>query len=244
MRELDDRVAIVKAHILGDGAQESNIQPAESDEDRIFSERGALTPPYPPDVLCQLLEHSCALRQNIDAYVTNIDGFGWRPEPVIDLDASDADQRIANAVALDKVGDTMLSMGEDVPLDALPNFDNLVSADQIESIKNSLRVMMRVEKSALENFFDFCCPESSFVALRRITRQDLEVLGNAYWEVIRNGKGQVAQFNYVPGFTVRLMPLDKRYTDVEVKVKSTDLKYERVSIRKRFRRFVQVFERR
>jgi capsid portal protein len=39
------------------------------------------------------------LRPNVDAYTTNIDGFGHRFEPVIDLDAEDADKLVAQAAA-------------------------------------------------------------------------------------------------------------------------------------------------
>jgi capsid portal protein len=64
---------------------------------------GAVAPPYDPETLCLLLENSNSLRQNIDAYVTNIDAFGHRFEPVIDLDADDADQRIANAMYIERL---------------------------------------------------------------------------------------------------------------------------------------------
>ena len=63
---------------------------------------GAVTPPYDPETLAILFENSSSLRQNVDSYVTNIDAFGHRFEPVIDLDASDADQHIANALAIER----------------------------------------------------------------------------------------------------------------------------------------------
>jgi hypothetical protein len=49
------------------------------------------------------MEHSNSLRQNVDAYATNIDGFGHRFEPAIDFDADDADQRVADSIYLDRV---------------------------------------------------------------------------------------------------------------------------------------------
>jgi hypothetical protein len=33
---------------------------------------------------------------------------------------------------------------------------------------------------------------------------DLEVTGNAFWEVLRDGKGDLARLVYVPSYTVRL----------------------------------------
>ena len=42
---------------------------------------GALFPPYDPEVLSSLMEHSNSLRPNVDAYKTNVDGFGFRSSP-------------------------------------------------------------------------------------------------------------------------------------------------------------------
>jgi len=101
---------------------------------------------------------------------------------------------------------------------------------------------MRHERSRLESFFEYCCVDSSFVTLRRRTRLDLELLGNGYWEVLRNGGGQIVQFVYVPGFTVRLLPLDPELVEIDHKVKLSDLAFETMKVRHRFRRYVQVFE--
>jgi hypothetical protein len=96
-----DVVPLVKAHILGDSrAADSNVI-AGVDDANAFVGTGALDPPYNPVTLCALLENSNSLRQNIDAYQTNIDAFGHRFEPVIDLDADDADQHIANALCIE-----------------------------------------------------------------------------------------------------------------------------------------------
>ena len=73
-----------------------------------------------------------------------------------------------------------------------------------------LRQAARVERARLDAFFDFACFDHSFfVDLRRRTRQDLEVTGNAFWEVLRDGKGDLARLVYVPSYTVRLLPLDR-----------------------------------
>ena len=54
-------------------------------------------PPYDPEAMCLLVEHSNSLRQNVDAYATNIDGFGFRFDPVIDFEAEDAPAREPSA---------------------------------------------------------------------------------------------------------------------------------------------------
>src|SRR5262249_46207386 len=105
VRELADRVPLIKAYLAGqERVAESNAMPWTDVEQReqVFAGMGAVIPPYDPETLAILFENSSSLRQNVDAYVTNIDAFGHRFEPVIDLDASDADQRIANALYVER----------------------------------------------------------------------------------------------------------------------------------------------
>lgn len=96
------------------------------------------------------------------------------------------------------------------------------------------------EKAKILNFFKFCNPEESFVSIRRKTRRDLETTGNAYWELLRNGRGELAGIVHVPSYTVRLTRLDEDFTDVKVPVRADDLEYEEIPYRKRFRRYVQI----
>jgi PBSX family phage portal protein len=114
--------------------------------------------------------------------------------------------------------------------------------EEISKRKREVAEAMRMEKSRLENFFDFCCVDISFVTLRRRTRQDIEVLGNGYWEVLRNGAGEIVQFVYVPGFTIRLLSLDPVLVEVDAKIKISELTFDTIKVRRRFRRYVQVFE--
>ena len=79
-----------------------------------FQAAGALEPPYDPEGLCLLVEHSNALRQNLDAYAVNIDGFGHRFEPAIDFEAEDADARVSGGMRVESSRD-----GEVVDLAAL-----------------------------------------------------------------------------------------------------------------------------
>jgi len=231
IRELTDRVALVKAHIVGrDRVADSNAMPWTDVDQReqVFAGMGAVTPPYDPETLALLFENSSSLRQNVDAYVTNIDAFGHRFEPVIDLDASDADQRIANALYVERA---RANAGQLVP-----------TPEEVAAKKNEVTEHMRIERSRLETFFDFCCVDLSFVTLRRRTRQDIEVMGNGYWEVLRNGAGDIVQLVYIPGFTMRLLPLDPELVDVDTKVKVSELSFDTMKVRRRFRRYVQVFE--
>ena len=241
VEQLGERVPLVKAHLVGrERVADSNVVAGVDDAERVFVGTGAVAPPYDPDTLCLLLENSNSLRQNIDAYVTNIDAFGHRFEPVVDLDASDADQRIANAIYIER-----LKLKEDPRRRDDPDVRALSTTptpEEVAARKREVAELMRMERSRLENFFEYCCVDSSFVTLRRRMRLDLELLGNGYWEVLRNGAGEIVQFVYVPGFTVRLLPLDPELVEIDHKVKISDLAFDTVKVRCRFRRYVQVFE--
>lgn len=234
---LGEREPLVKAHFLERDTQPSNVQPIErkAADERIFSGEGALAPPYGPDVLVKIFEHSNSLRQNIDAYCVNIDGNGHRFEPVIDLDEDDAFDRVKDAIFLERIAEAE-SEGEEIsdlefPVD-----------EEIEERIETIREEMRLEKAKLEVFFKFCAIDESFVSLRKRTRQDKEIMGSGYWEVIRNGVGDPVQFNYIPGFTIRLLPLDKDLVEVDMDIKRTPFTYSTIKVTRRFRRFIQVFE--
>jgi capsid portal protein len=78
VHELGDRVALIKAHVIGrERVAESNAMPWADAEQReqVFAGMGVIAPPYDPETLAILFENSSSLRQNVDAYVTNIDAI-------------------------------------------------------------------------------------------------------------------------------------------------------------------------
>ena len=224
--------AILKAVVVGrDVADAASHEAGESET--LFQSAGALVPPYDPEALCLLVEHSNALRQNLDAYAVNIDGFGHRLEPAIDFEAEDADARVADAIFLERAA--ARERGElDMGAELEP------TADEVAARKRELIHLARIERARLQSFFDFCCFDHSFVDLRRRTRQDLETTGNAFWEVLRDGRGELARLVYVPSHTVRLMPLDPAPVEVQDRVQVSPVAFEAVPARRRLRRFVQV----
>ena len=209
-----------------DRGEDPVSRPGGEERDTAFSSAGALAPPYDPEALCLLVEHSNSLRQNVDAYSTNIDGFGHRLEPAIDLDADDADREIAEAIFLEQV--------EDGSIPEPP------SDEAIATRKKQLQQTARVERARLAAFFESCGFDHSFVDLRRRTRQDLEVTGNAYWEVLRDGRGRLARLVYVPSYTVRLMPLDLDPVEVKERARVSSVAFEPMTARRRLRRYLQV----
>jgi PBSX family phage portal protein len=231
---VDARVQeIFKAIVVGARVPDATSIPGGEGVGALFGVSGALEPPYDPEALCLLFEHSNSLRQNVDAYATNIDGFGHRLDPAIEFDADDVDRRVGECIYLERLaarerGD----FGVDVELEPTP--------DEIKTRRLELVQLARAERARLMGFFESCSFEHSFVELRRRTRQDLEVTGNAYWEVIRNARGEVARLFYVPSYTMRLLPLDPKPVDVPETIRVSPVAIERVSTRQRMRRFLQI----
>ncbi|MFO7180903.1 MAG: phage portal protein [Pseudomonadota bacterium] len=227
-RELEQRATVLLKAFVAGSAVPSPASRAPGEEQNVFSGTGGLEPPYDLHALCRLFEHSNSLRQNVDAYATNIDAFGYRFEPVIDFDAADAREKVREALRLERLA-------------AAPLLEpSAIDDAAIDAKTSELGAAARTEKARLESFFEFCCSEQSFVSLRRRTRQDLEVTGNAYWEVLRDGKGDVARFVYVPACTVRLMPLELEPVELDERIRVSPITFEKIRTRRRLRRFVQV----
>jgi PBSX family phage portal protein len=224
---------ILKAVVVGARAQDPASRPGGEDLVGAFTAAGAIEPPYDPEALCLLMEHSNSLRQNVDAYATNIDGFGHRFEPAIDFDADDADQRVGDTIYLERL--SARDKG-DLPADTVLQPTN----EEVTERKRELQQLARIERARMESFFDFCCFDHSFVDLRRRTRQDLEVTGNAFWEVLRDGRGDIARLVYVPSYSVRLLPLDTAPVEVEDRIRISPVTFEQVSARRRLRRYLQI----
>jgi hypothetical protein len=230
----DERLqTILKAHVVGATVQDPASRPAGEDTAAAFTSAGALIPPYDPETLCLLVEHSNSLRQNVDAYATNIDGNGYRFDAVIDFDAEDARSKVADAITLERLAAREAR--------TLPEgMSTTPSAEEVSARFTELRQAARVERARLDAFFDFACFDHSFVDLRRRTRQDLEVTGNAFWEVLRDGKGDLARLVYVPSYTVRLLPLDREAVEVTERARVSPVSFDTVRSRRRMRRYVQV----
>ena len=97
------------------------------------------------------------------------------------------------------------------------------------------------EQKTIYHFFEFCNFELPYSQLRRRVRHDLELLGNAYWEVIRDGKGDIVWLEHIEGHKMRLTTLDREYTPVTYMIRDDDSNVlQEYPSRKRFRRYVQL----
>jgi PBSX family phage portal protein len=215
-----------KTYVIQVETQSSNAAPTTEDDARVFLNYGAILPPYDPRQLHNMFEKSASLRPNIDAYKTNIESFGHRLEPTIDLDAPDADEKLADAILLEKIAD-------DDPLPTAPT-------EEVSATKLTLKAEMRLEKLRLDNFFDNCGGNISFIELRERTRQDLEATGNAYWEILRDGRGRPARIELIPSPSMRLMRAELRFTELTEARRASPLSLRQYGVKRRLRRYVQV----
>lgn len=202
-----------------------------------FAQGGGIEPPYPFDALSDLVEHSSLLRPCIDAYATNIDGFGHRFEPRINFGRPDAVEALTAVLRARKMRAAQVAAlaGQDAPsLDVTPA--------EIAAARVEIEREMAAEKLKLDAFFDGLNPDRSFVALRKLKREEMEKLGNGYWEIVRDpATGEPQQINYVPAFTVRTTAPDREPTWRTFKTLGPDLEYHEYKQCKFFRRYVQVF---
>lgn len=100
----------------------------------------------------------------------------------------------------------------------------------------------KAEYESLKNFFDYANDEQSWTTIRKDAREDLEVIGNAAIEIVRNLKGEIALAYHLPFKRMRIAAIKTGQEDgVRTKVvvfrngKPTTL-----TVRKLFRRFCQL----
>ena len=231
------RLSIVKARVVGGDRPAGQAEQGVDEPEAEFNVAGALEPPYEPETLAMLLEHSNSLRQNVDSYMVNVHAHGHNYQPIIDLNADDANVKIANLLWERQLRENPSPKVPDPHAQA-----ELPTEEEVEAARKELEEKMRVERARLNRFFENVSLDCSFTALRMLTAMDRETLGNGYWEVLRDASGRIAQFNHIPSFTMRLMPLDKNATIVEEKVRIDDVTWGEIERPKRFRRYVQIVE--
>lgn len=219
----DQATARFKAHVAGTGVQ-VNALTADDKTLLRFTHMGSVEPPLPFERLCTVFFTSNSLRQNIDAYVTNIESFGYRLVPTVDMWGPRAEENVKDMLTMQHFRD-----GRDEPTGA-----------EVTAAWDEWRKVAAAEKARVMHFFEFIHPDHTFTEIRRRKRFDEELLGNAAWEVVNNRAGEMSILNPVPFVTLRLMPLDKVVTDVEMKHKSDPITLDSTTMSKRFRRFIQI----
>lgn len=230
LSELDSRMQVFKAESSAVSVVNALLNPEQRDS-------GIENPPINLKKLSAMHEISSALRPLVDAYATNIDARGYHFTPEIDLNSPDAPGRIQDALLVKAL---LLAHDTGAPTDSIPE----PTEDEIKAATQAIRNKARLELAIARKFFANCVADTDFTDLRRKTRQDFEICGNAYWEILRDPKTDVpCSLVYVPGHTVRIGKItagaDKPIS-IRTRQRVTELYWEPVVIKRKFNKFCQV----
>jgi len=234
------RDMVAKVRVIGDDILAPTAQPEEED-DRLrdlFAQKRVLAWPYDPNTLLRIWENSSALNQNVESYIVNIESTGWRLESALDFDSQDARERVRESLWMEQNPDALLGLDDDGDLPEPPG------DEEVDAAMAKLERRARFEQMCLEVFLHNVNPEGSLTSIRREMRKDLEITGNAFWEVLRDGAGTVARFLSVASNTVRLTAADKVPVEVVDKVPKGLFGWQEVTQHRFFRRFVQTANKR
>ena len=230
-----DRLAKAQADIVKDLAvgdpEQTNVKGV--DDETIFAEAGSIPVPYDPVRLLEEFENSNILRQCVDSYAQNIDGWGHHFEPVFDLHAEDIDEKIATAILVD-ADQQARARGGTLPASFEP------TKQMIADTKKRITRDMKLELNRAKCFFDFSVTDRSFEQLRKDTRVDQEVIGHGFWEVRRDAVGNMAALGYVPSFTIRAISWQDDMIEREVPIRASPLRFTTRTEIHRARRYAQV----
>lgn len=194
--------------------------------------------PYDLEFFAHLFEASDKLRPNVDAYAHNIDGFGHRFEATVDPSAENYEDVVTAAIRIERISEI-----EDGPDDGDPGSSIHPNAEDVKRRIQQIQIESPIELARAESWFMNACVESSFPALRRITRSDLEITGNAYWEILREettdgSLGKPVQVRHCPPYNIRLRKLeDSDAQTVPVQVRQSPMTFDTKFQTKVFRRF-------
>ena len=78
-----------------------------------------------------------------------------------------------------------------------------IKADKDDELPEQIAKAVGKERTQLINFFEYATMES-FEEFRQRLRNDVELTGNAYFEVVRSKTGKIQRFVHLPSYQMRL----------------------------------------
>jgi PBSX family phage portal protein len=219
----------------------SQTSPTTSDEMFDFSGDGEISPPFPFETLASIHENSSALGSNIDAMVTNVDGFGYMLDPVINFNSPDVNEQVRNILLRQAFDNSGLEDLLELDLESFKEID--VDIRDLEDKKFLWERIASVEKSRARSFFEFVNPLMPFIELRKKTRKEYEIFGNAGWEIIREDpeveNSRITQIYKVPFLNVKLRRICKEPVDTTMIIRKDEILFDSVRVQRYFRSFVR-----
>jgi len=111
--------------------------------------------------------------------------------------------------------------------------------------KEKYKTEIQEERDFLDNLIDYPNPIESFVKLRKETTREKELTGNAYWELVPSfgNTRRYSCINRVNSATIRITKTDRTLTRMGLNFVKKDFTIGTKYFQKRFRRFVQIINR-
>lgn len=121
----------------------------------------------------------------------------------------------------------------------------LLQRKMTDEYKEKYKVEIQEERDFLDNLLDYPNPTESFVKLRKETTREKELTGNAYWELVPTfgNTKRYSCINRVNSATVRITKTDRTLTRMGLNFIKKDFNVGTKYFQKRFRRFVQIINR-
>lgn len=217
---------VVKALVIEDSTRASTAFTAKEADVNYRTIGDTIPPPYDFEALVRIVEQSYALPPCIQAYETNLGGsFGFRLVPKIDLRAKDIDRLIWRDLVLEKLSDG-------VP--------PIVSDEDVRVRKLEIELEAEIEKARLDLWFENLASGMSFLELCRRRVRAQEQTGNAWWEIMRDDRGEPARIKHLPATSMRFTPLSDEPVEIWAPQRVSFAKYKMVREHRRVRRYVQL----
>lgn len=163
----------------------------------------------------------------LNALISNVYGSGYNLVPILDPDTPESYNKVAEILAFEKSGD-------DLEGDYQP------TEEEISGELDRIRRRIRNEKLALDRFYANCCADMTYQRLCILRGQDLEIIGDAYWEVQRDVSGRPARLLWVPAWSILATPQTSDQFAVNELIKVSPVRWEMGKQVRRFRAYVQV----
>jgi len=121
-------------------------------------------------------------------------------------------------------------------------FPSIMKEKEESEIEESIKKQINAEQVRLKNFFKWCT-EETFIEFREKQRTDIETTGNAYFEVLRDSKGNIQSFTHMPAYQMRIGRMEPEHTECNRKIlelqEDGTIKTRSLKRLKRFRRYIQ-----
>ena len=196
----------------------------------IYNGQQFLEPPEDPIQMYKTFQLSAFWEPVVAALLTNVYKQPYVLRSVIPFDREvEARQLIKDALIWQKSGG---------------NFDAEVVIDdsEVTELLEKLKRRATIEKHFIDKFFQESIPDMTYRQLWEYTGQDLEVEGNAYWEIIRDTEGNIARLQWLPAITIRATKQGFEQVGCEKVVRDSTLGWSREPQIRRFRRYAQIHQ--